>query len=131
MPKNGEHFIFPIACGTVKLSGRDQVFRRSISIQDHLARETNSTRSFQPLDTLTDDAEARNDFWTNAGNYIYRHLSDCDGPDLQKCDDAHALAGRREAQSPPAMTRMLWSRTTAGMLPWCRANVTVRPYPWL
>ena len=39
------------------------------------------------------------------------------------------LAG--EAQSHPAMTRMWSSRTMAGMLPWCLANVTVRPYPWL
>ena len=84
-----------------------------------------------PLNTLTDDGEPRNDFWTNAGNYIYRHLSDCSGLDLLKCDDAHALAGRREAKSPPAMTRVWSSRTIAGMLPWCRANVTVRPHPWL
>ena len=35
MPKNGEHFVFPVADGTVKLSGRDQVFRRSTPIQDH------------------------------------------------------------------------------------------------
>ena len=27
MPKNGEHFIFPVADGAGILSGRDQVFR--------------------------------------------------------------------------------------------------------
>ena len=27
----------------------------------------------QPLDTLTDDSETRNDFWTIAGNYVHRH----------------------------------------------------------
>ena len=47
MPKNGENFIFPIADGTVKLSGRDQVFRSITSIQDHPARggEHNSVPS--------------------------------------------------------------------------------------
>ena len=29
MPKNGDHFIFPIADGTVKLSGRDAGVRKS------------------------------------------------------------------------------------------------------
>ena len=38
MPKNGENFMFPVADGTVKLSGRDQVFRRSTWIQGHPAR---------------------------------------------------------------------------------------------
>ena len=36
--KNGEHFIFPIADVTDKLSGRDQVFRKSTSFQDYPAR---------------------------------------------------------------------------------------------
>ena len=39
MPKSGDNFIFLVADGTVKLAGRDQVFRRSISSQDHLARD--------------------------------------------------------------------------------------------
>ena len=38
MPKNGEHFIFPIADGTVQMSGRDQVVRKSTSIQDYPER---------------------------------------------------------------------------------------------
>ena len=39
MAKNGVFFfIFPVADGTVKLSGRDQVFRRTASIQDRSAR---------------------------------------------------------------------------------------------
>ena len=38
MSKKVENFIFPVADGTVKLSGRDHVFRRSTSIQDHPAR---------------------------------------------------------------------------------------------
>ena len=72
---------FPIADGTVKLSGRDQVFRKSTSMKDHLAQgeEHNDvpqgeSDGSQSSDTLTDDSEARNDFfWTIAGNYIYRH----------------------------------------------------------
>ena len=38
MPKHGGIFIFPIADGTVKLSGRNQVFQKSTSIQDYPAR---------------------------------------------------------------------------------------------
>ena len=38
MPENGEHFIFPLADGTVQLSGRDQVVRKSTSIQDYPER---------------------------------------------------------------------------------------------
>ena len=70
----------PVADGTVKLSGREQVFRRSKSIRDHPARGEEhkdvlqgESDGSQPLDTMTDDSEARNDFWSNAGNYIYRH----------------------------------------------------------
>ena len=36
--KDGDTFIFPVADGTVKLVGRDQALRGSISIQDHPAR---------------------------------------------------------------------------------------------
>ena len=39
MPKNGELFIFPIADGTVHLSGRDQVVRKSTSIRDYPERD--------------------------------------------------------------------------------------------
>ena len=31
------------------------------------------TDGSQPLDTQTDDREARNDFWTIAGNYVHPH----------------------------------------------------------
>ena len=37
-PKNGEHFICPIADGTVKLSGGDQDLRTSTLIRDHPIR---------------------------------------------------------------------------------------------
>ena len=35
MPKNGESFICPIADGTARLSGRDQVFPKSASTRDY------------------------------------------------------------------------------------------------
>ena len=37
MPKKGDRFIFPIADGTVKLSGRDQVFLKIHSSSGSLA----------------------------------------------------------------------------------------------
>ena len=37
-PKNGEQSIFPFADESVKLAGRDQVFRTPTLIQDHLAQ---------------------------------------------------------------------------------------------
>ena len=80
MPKNSDNFKFPVADGTVRLVWRDQVFRKSISIQDHPARDEEHNDVLQgesdgspPFNTLTDGGEARNDFWTIAGNYIYRH----------------------------------------------------------
>ena len=81
MPKNGEFFIFPIADGTVQLSGGDHGIRNSTPIQDYLARGEKHNDDlqegvgrFSTINTLTDDSEARNKFWTIAGNYIHRHL---------------------------------------------------------
>ena len=69
MPKSGDHFTFPIGAGPVKLSGREQVFRKSTLIQDHPARGEEHNDVLQaesggspPSDTLADDGEARNDF---------------------------------------------------------------------
>ena len=77
MPKHGKNF-FPVADGTVKLSGGDRVFRKSIrdqpergeELRDGLRRETDGSSS---TDTLTDDREARNDSRSIEGNYIHRH----------------------------------------------------------
>ena len=80
MPKNGEHVLFRIADGTVELSGGDQVFRGSTSTRDDLARDQQQndvlqgeSDGSQPLDTLTDDGEARNDFLHYRWEYMYRH----------------------------------------------------------
>ena len=80
-PQNSEHFIFPIADGTVKLSGGDQVLRTFTFIRDkpdrgeepgNLLRESDG--SSPPLqDSSPDDGEARNDFWSISGNSIHRH----------------------------------------------------------
>ena len=70
-------FVFPMAGGTVKLSGRDQVFRTSIRV--HPARGEEDKDDLQgesdgswPSDTMTDDSEAPNDFWSIEGNWTYR-----------------------------------------------------------
>ena len=78
--KNGELFIFPIADGKVKLSGGDQVLRTSTLICDSPERgeereplRGESDGSPPPQDSSPDDGEARFDFWSISGNYIYRH----------------------------------------------------------
>ena len=79
-PKNGEQFIFPIADGKVKLSGGDQVLRTSTLIRDRPERgeeqenllgesDGSSRTSFQVASP--DDGEARNDFWSISGHYMY------------------------------------------------------------
>ena len=72
---------FPIADGTVKLSGGDQVLRTSTSVQDRQDRGEEqenllgeSDGSSAPLqDSKPDDGEAINDFWSMSGNIIHRH----------------------------------------------------------
>ena len=77
--QHGEHVIFPIADGTVKLSGGDQVLRTSTLIRDSLERgeERKDLRGESdgspPRGTSPRDGEARNEFWSLSGNYIYRH----------------------------------------------------------
>ena len=67
----------------VKLSGGDQVLRTSTLIQDSSERgeeqgdlRGESDGSPPPQDSLPGDGEARNDFWSISGNYIYRHHVD-------------------------------------------------------
>ena len=51
-PMSGEKFVFPIADGTVKLSGGDQVLRTSTFIRDHLDRGEKRGNVFK--ESLTD-----------------------------------------------------------------------------
>ena len=83
-PMKGDHFIFPVADGTVKISGEDRRLRTSTLIRDRPERgeeqevlrgESDELSSPTPLqdDSTRDDAEAKNDFWSITGDFIYRH----------------------------------------------------------
>ena len=81
-PMNGEKIIFPIADGTVKLCGGDQVLRTSTLIRDrpdrgeeqgNLQGEPDGSSSTPLQDLSLYDGEARKDCWSSSGNYIYRH----------------------------------------------------------
>ena len=80
----GEIFIFPVADGTVKISGEDQGLRTSTLTRERPERgeqqeilqgksdELDSRSQFQD-DSTRDDEEAKDDFWTITGEFIYRH----------------------------------------------------------
>ena len=81
-PLRSEKFIFPIADGTVKLSGGGQVLRTSTLIrdspdrgeeQDNLQGESDGSSSTPRQDSSLHDGEARNDFWSMSANFVYRH----------------------------------------------------------
>ena len=81
-PKKGDNFTFPIADGTVKLSGEDQVLRTTTSIQDSpdigeeqdtLRGESDGSSSIPRQDSSWCDGEDNNDFWSISGDFIYRH----------------------------------------------------------
>ena len=66
--------------GSVKLAGRNQVFRTSASFQDHPCTRREAQRcpqgesdGFQPVDHKADDIEAGNDFGSISGNHIHHH----------------------------------------------------------
>ena len=68
-PNDGENFTFPIADGTVKVSGGHRGIRKFSLTWDHPKRGEalrddlrGEVVGSQPIDTLTDDREARNDF---------------------------------------------------------------------
>ena len=74
-----EEFIFPVADGTTKLSGRDYDFRESTLRREQTARSEDFSGELQgesgesqPTES-TDDAEARADFRSIQGDFIYRH----------------------------------------------------------
>ena len=74
-------FYFPAADGRIKTLGRDQELRTSTLIR-HRPIQGESRHDFlgepegslpPPQDSLPDAGEARNDFWSMPGNFIYRH----------------------------------------------------------
>ena len=83
-PMKGDNFIFPVADGTVKTPGGDRRLKPSTLIRDRSEREEeqevfrgesdglSSPTLLQDGSTL-DDAEAKNDFWSITGDFIYRH----------------------------------------------------------
>ena len=81
-PMKGENFIFPVADGTVKISGEDQDLRTSTIIrdspdrgeeQDNLRGESDGSSSTPRQDSSWFDGEAKSDFWSISGDFIYRH----------------------------------------------------------
>ena len=74
-----DKFIFPLADGTAKLSGRDYEFPESTLRREPTVRREDLSRELQgesgesqTADT-TDDAEAHADFWSIQGDFICRH----------------------------------------------------------
>ena len=80
-PQRSRNFIFPIADGTVKISGGDQRLRTCTSIRDRPERgeeqevlRGESGRLSSPTphqeDSTRDDVEAKSDFWSITGDLI-------------------------------------------------------------
>ena len=68
-----------MADGTAKLSGREYEFReptqrreRTVGIEDLSGELQGELEGPQPTESK-DDAEARRDFWSVQGGFIYRH----------------------------------------------------------
>ena len=75
-------FIFSVADGTVQVSGGDQRLRTSTFIRERPERERAvfpgesdglSSPTLLQVDSTREDAEAKNDFWSISGDFIYRH----------------------------------------------------------
>ena len=83
MSKSGETYIYPFVDGTVKPYGGDQALRTSTLIrnqiirgeshQDFLGESEGSPPPAHFQDSLPDAGEARDDFWSIAGDFIYRY----------------------------------------------------------
>ena len=76
-----DEFTFPVADGTSK-SGRDYEFREptlrrqpTIRSEDLSGESQGDREEFRPEES-EDDEEARADFWSIQGDFIYRHLSE-------------------------------------------------------
>ena len=77
--QKGEEFIFPIADGTAKWSGRDYEFRepslrlrQTVGSEDLSGELQGESEEPQPTEPKN-DAEARKDFWSIQGDFIYQH----------------------------------------------------------
>ena len=81
-PRQSGKFIFPVADGRIKFVGGDQELRTSTLIRDHpihgehhqdFLGETEGSPPTHLQDSLPDAGGARNDFWSNSGDFIHRH----------------------------------------------------------
>ena len=81
-PQRNGDFIFPVADGTVKISGGDHVLRTSTLIRDspdrgeeqgNLRGESHGSSSTPRQDSSWYDGEAKNDFWSTTGDFICRY----------------------------------------------------------
>ena len=87
-PTRDEHFMFPAADGTAKLSVRDHEFREPTPRREQLVGSEDLCGELQgeqegPQPTESkDDAEARRDFRSKQGDFIYRHHVE---PRVQLC----------------------------------------------
>ena len=76
--QRGNEFVFPVADGTAKLSGRDYELREpsprweQTEWSENLSGETRGASGETQPSEPTDDAEARADFWSIQGDFIYR-----------------------------------------------------------
>ena len=74
-----DEFVFPLAGGTAKLSGRDYEFRepalrqKSIVTSEDLSGELQSKSEESRPSETTDDVEVRADLWSIQGHFICRH----------------------------------------------------------
>ena len=80
--QKGDEFIFQAADGTTKLSGRDYDFQeptprreQTIRREDFSGELQGEPGESQPTESK-DDAEARTDFWSIQGDFIYRHRNE-------------------------------------------------------
>ena len=78
----GENFLYQVADGKVKISGEDQDLRTSTLIQDrpdrgeeqdNLRGELEGSSSTPRQDSSWYDGEAKGDFWSVSGDFIYGH----------------------------------------------------------
>ena len=83
-PLRSEHFIFPFSDGTVQIFGEERRLRTSTLTRQRPEQGEESTILHGNSDewyaspnqeeaSIRDDEEAKNDFWTITGEFIYRH----------------------------------------------------------
>ena len=78
LPKSGENYEFTVADGTVKPYGGDQALRTSTLIRNQPIRGDGredflDESKESPPTTYFQDGEARDDFWSISGDFMYRH----------------------------------------------------------